>query len=229
MNIFEKTSIKIKTIKKRFILKHKKKIHFYSTSEFDLSSSFDGYNSLGSNVNLICTHIGEYTYLGNGCSFKYSLIGKYVSIGPNVHNLIGRHPTSSFVSTHPIFYSTHPTTGSSFVSENLFDEYKYVDSNNKYCLKIGNDVWIGGNVTILDGITIGNGAIVAAGAVVTKDVPPYSIVAGVPASVIKYRFSTSEISFLESLKWWEKSNEWLAHNSKYFNNIKLLMQNQNGN
>lgn len=60
---------------------------------------------------------------------------------------------------------------------------------------IGNDVWIGLNATILDGVTIGDGAIVAAGAVVTKDVPPYAVVAGVPAKIIKYRFTESQIDF----------------------------------
>ena len=69
---------------------------------------------------------------------------------------------------------------------------------------IGNDVWIGLNATILDGVTIGDGAIVAAGAVVTKDVPPYAVVAGVPAKIIKYRFTESQIDFLLKFRWWEK-------------------------
>ncbi len=89
-------------------------------------------------------------------------------------------------------------------------------------LKIGNDVWIGANVLILDGVTIGNGAIIAAGAVVTKDVPPYAVVGGVPAKIIKYRFNKEEIDFLEQLKWWEKDEKWLTEYGKYFNNVELL-------
>ena len=72
---------------------------------------------------------------------------------------------------------------------------------------IENDVWIGNDVSIKPGVTIGNGAVVAAHAVVTKDVPPYAIVGGVPAKIIKYRFPPEVISELLKLKWWEYSTE----------------------
>jgi acetyltransferase-like isoleucine patch superfamily enzyme len=87
--------------------------------------------------------------------------------------------------------------GTTFVNENVFDE--------SIPVKIGNDVFIGANVTILDGIIIGNGAVIGAGAVVTKNVPPYAIVVGVPAKIIKYRFSTSQIEKLQMIKWWDSS------------------------
>ena len=69
---------------------------------------------------------------------------------------------------------------------------------------IGNDVWIGANVTTLQGVSIGDGAVVAAGAVVVKDVPPYAIVGGNPAKVLKYRFDEDVITHLLALKWWER-------------------------
>ncbi len=75
---------------------------------------------------------------------------------------------------------------------------------------IGNDVWIGQNAVIMDGVHVGDGAIVAAGAVVTKDVPPYAIVGGVPARVIKYRFDAGTIKELSELKWWELSDGEIA-------------------
>lgn len=101
----------------------------------------------------------------------------------------------------------------------LFGEYSdYVDLDYKkqfialnnrkekidkqFNVEIGNDVWIGENVIILSGVTIGNGAVVAAGAVVTKDVPAYSIVAGVPAKILKYRFDKETCEKLEKTQWW---------------------------
>ena len=74
-------------------------------------------------------------------------------------------------------------------------------------VSIGNDVWIGHNVIIVGNVTIGNGAVLAAGSVVTKDVPPYTIVGGVPAKEIKKRFSDSVIQEIEALKWWDKPEE----------------------
>jgi hypothetical protein len=68
---------------------------------------------------------------------------------------------------------------------------------------IGNDVWIGGGVIVLQGTTIGDGAVIAAGAVVTRDVAPYAVVAGVPARVLKYRFSPEQVEYLLRLRWWD--------------------------
>ena len=74
---------------------------------------------------------------------------------------------------------------------------------SKGMITIGNDVWIGGNVTIMRRVTIGDGAIIAAGAVVVKDVPAYSIVGGIPARIIKYRFDETIIKRLLNIQWWE--------------------------
>ena len=82
---------------------------------------------------------------------------------------------------------------------------------------IKNDVWIGSHVLLLEGITIGDGAIIAAGAVVTKDVPPYSIVGGVPAKIIKKRFDDDTIRQLLELDWWSKPIDEIE---SLFNNFK---------
>jgi acetyltransferase-like isoleucine patch superfamily enzyme len=112
------------------------------------------------------------------------------------------------ISTHPIFYSPSWHSSISFVEKQYYEEFVQTI--------IGSDVWIGANVTILDGIKIGCGAIVAAGAAVTKDIPDYAIVGGVPAKIIKYRFSKEEIELLLSLKWWDCSYEKLKKYSHIF-------------
>ena len=77
---------------------------------------------------------------------------------------------------------------------------------------------------IKDGITVGDGVVIGTGAVVTKDVPPYAIVGGVPAKVIKYRFSREIIDKLLEIRWWEKDNEWIEHHSYLFSKENLSLQ-----
>ncbi len=77
---------------------------------------------------------------------------------------------------------------------------------------VGNDVWIGQDVVIKGGVKIGDGAVIGARSVVTRDVPPYAVVAGVPAKVIKYRFEQEKIDFLEKLQWWNWTPEEIYQN-----------------
>ena len=146
-------------------------------------------------------HIGKYTYINSG--FIYSCwIGKFCSIGHNVSIGPGEHWVDR-VSTFPV---NNIVCGVKDPSE--FKPGKIT--------KIGNDVWIGNNAVILQGKTVGDGAIVAAGAVVTKDVPPYAIVAGVPARIIKYRFDNETIEKLLQLGWWDKDIIWIKENIALF-------------
>lgn len=100
-----------------------------------------------------------------------------------------------------------------FFEEWGLDRNDVADSwDNKGDIIIGNDVWIGYEAVILSGVTIGDGAIIGARAVVTRDVPPYTIVGGVPAKAIKKRFSEATIAFLLRLQWWNWSKEKIAEN-----------------
>lgn len=102
------------------------------------------------------------------------------------------------------------------IFQNFFKEKRNDEFVSKGDIVIGNDVWIGANAIVLSGVTVGDGSIVAAGAVVTKDVPPYSIVAGNPAKVVKYRFSEEIVAALGQVKWWDWPDEKLKRNRSFF-------------
>jgi len=143
--------------------------------------------------------IGKYSYTGPNCIIQNTTIGNYCSIANDVMCGLGNHPLDSF-STSPLFYrKDNPLKVEITEDKDLSFEYKPIT--------IGNDVWIGAKATILDGVTIDNGAVVAAGAVVSKDVPPYAIVAGVPAKIIRYRFDIEKIEALNASEWWNKEPE----------------------
>ena len=156
----------------------RRKIRLGRCSKISFSSVFEGYNRIGKNT-LFSGHIGYASYIGNNCHIVAD-IGKYCCIAPRVVTVRGSHPIRDWVSVHPAFFSTAKQCGMTFVNENKYSE-------NKSRVVIGNDVWIGDSTILMDGITIGDGAVIGAGSVVTQDVAPYSIVAGVPARVIKSR------------------------------------------
>ena len=185
----------------------------------------EGNNWIGDGVYIQNTKLGYGSYVGINSHVEYVKIGKYVSIGPRfIAETLGNHPTNTIVSTHPAFYSNHVTINFTYVKDNKFEEYEYCNQQKDYMIDIGNDVWIAADVKILAGVTIGDGAIVAAGAVVTCDVPPYAIVGGIPARVIKYRFSNEQIEWLLDLKWWNKDLQWIMNYADGFENINKLRE-----
>lgn len=128
--------------------------------------------------------IGRWTYLRRDVFVDdYTEIGRYCSIANDVIIAASEHPITNF-STHPISYDVENYPGK---------ETKTI---------IGNDVWLGTRAIIKKGVKIGDGAVVASGAIVTKDVPPYAVVAGVPTKIIKYRFDDEIIEKLLDLQWW---------------------------
>lgn len=189
------------------------KIGFGSTV---INSSFGDYNKLSDYINLKHCSLGDYSYVSRNTNIARTKIGKFCSIGPNCEIGLGKHPSSQFVSTHPIFYSTNKQSGINFSNENYFEEFDEIS--------IGNDVWIGANVIINDGVTISDGAIVAAGSVVTKDIPPYAIAGGIPSKVIKYRFNENEIKNIMMTKWWDYDSAYLKENFKSFHNIDTFLK-----
>lgn len=208
----------------------KRNIYISKNAMIGLNTKFlDGYNKIMDKSQILDSEIGIGSYIQRDCFFYKCKIGKWCSIGSNVRVVIGNHPTSNFVSTNPVFYSNRFKSMFDFNlrCENDFKEFSYTDSNNKWFVEIGNDVWIGENVTILNGIKIGDGAVIAAGSVVTKDVPEYAIVGGVPAKIIKYRFTEEQIKKLIKIKWWDNDLIWIKKYSKNFNNINSFLEEYN--
>ncbi|NKF08517.1 CatB-related O-acetyltransferase [Clostridium gasigenes] len=147
--------------------------------------------------------IGDYTYVHNNTMIVSGTIGKFCSIAFNCQIGMWQHPTN--------YISTSPKT---YANSNIFG-FKHIWEHTNGP-SVGNDVWIGSNAVISRGVTIGDGAIVGANAVVTKDIPPYAIVAGVPAKVIKYRFDEETIDLLLKYKWWDMEKEELLSLKSFF-------------
>lgn len=162
---------------------------------------FESPVTLGSTAIHSSTAIGAYTYLRGGVIGSLRSIGRFCSVAPGVEIGPGNHPTD-FLSTHPFQYGA--SAFSFWPKFRDFDHGKLTVPSEviKSAPVIGHDVWIGANCFIARGVTIGDGAVIAAGSVVTKDIAPYAVAGGVPAKVLRMRFSDEIIEKLIQLRWW---------------------------
>lgn len=160
--------------------------------------------------------LGDYSYVGIGSTLHNTTIGKYCSIADKLVSGLPNH-SLSLLSTSPLFTMKANGTHHSWTNEELY----YTAPN----VKIGNDVWIGYGVTIVNNVTVGDGAVIAAGSVVTKDVPPYAIVGGVPAKTIRYRFDEEVCKILLELEWWNFPEDILKVNIHLFQQDKITVDN----
>jgi acetyltransferase-like isoleucine patch superfamily enzyme len=179
--------------------------------EFEvIDSNLEGYNYLFGKGRLVKSKLGRFTYIQYGSNISNTNIGRFCCIGPNVLIAHGEHPTG-LLSMHPLFYeSSYIREIPSLTERPLFNSHKEVN--------IGSDVWIGANCYIRDGVTIGDGAVIGTGAVVTKDIPPYSIAVGIPATIIKMRYDEELVKNLLEVKWWNWEISRIFENKEFFQN-----------
>ena len=158
--------------------------------------------------------MGRYSYVGSYTHITDSEIGNFCSIGGNCGIGGGMHPLN-YASTSPVFLQGRNILGKNFA------KIQYQPSKK---VLIGNDVWIGECVYIMPGVTIDDGAVIGTHAVVTKDVEPYSVVAGVPAKEIRKRFDTEMIDSLREIQWWNWTEDKLEKYGELFNDPQALIQ-----
>jgi chloramphenicol O-acetyltransferase type B len=184
-------------MRRRHIAKSLLGFHAHPATYATKDSIFEDYVSLHRDTRIYSSHIGRATYIA-GATVSNASINKFCSIGPGSRLGLAKHPIDH-LSTHPAFYSDGNQTRLRLVE----NANEFVETHK---LNIGNDIWIGADCLIMSGITIGDGSVIGAGSIVTKDVLPYSIVAGNPAKLIKYRFDATTIALLLKLQWWNRSD-----------------------
>ena len=199
----------------------RRQVCLHWSCRLEKSCSFEG-NNLISRGCSFGGRMGRFSYIGDN-SRIWGNVGRFTSIGPDVDIAVGRHPVKQWGSTSPAFFSPIPRAGKCFADRELFPEYKYADPETRAHVVIGSDVWIGAHCLLIGGVTIGDGAVILAGAVVTKDVPPYAIVGGVPAKILDWRFTPEQIERLMQLKWFDRPVEWIEAHADRFEDVDKLL------
>ncbi|WP_124059467.1 chloramphenicol acetyltransferase [Vaginisenegalia massiliensis] len=157
--------------------------------------SFGHYCEVGEYNWLDRAHFEDMAYTGQFCFIQNAQIGRFANIAANVR--IG--PTNHPYHRPSLHHFTYRPSMYGWADQ---EDLAFFEHRHQQITRIGEDTWIGHGAIVMNNLTVGRGAIVAAGAVVTKDVPAYAIVAGVPAKIIKYRYSAEEIKGLEATQWW---------------------------
>ena len=203
----------MKQLLKRWVLrlKWRGKLQLEQGCDIALQAQFEGMNKIYSHSSFGGI-LGYGSYIGHHSSLT-AKIGRFCSISNHVICNHGIHPFQApFATTSPCFFSLRKQNGATFATQQMFTECKTINNKGLFDCEIGNDVWICEGVFINGGIHIADGAVVLAHAVVTKDVPPYAIVGGVPAKIIGYRYDEATIKWLLNVQWWNNPIVWFrAH------------------
>ncbi len=178
------------------------------------ASTLGRYTEVGPRTKLLEVEMGDYSYVVNDSDIAYAHIGKFCSIAAMTRLNPGNHPTWRASQSHFLYRASTYFPGEE-------DEVDFFQWRRDQRLTMGHDVWIGHGAVVLAGRSIGTGAVVAAGAVVSKDVPPYAIVAGVPARLVKWRFPEDIAARLQALGWWDWTHEQLRAALPDFRNLPI--------
>jgi len=177
-------------------------------------STLGAWTSVGPRTSMAETVFGDYSYVVNDSSIIYSEIGKFCSIAAHTRINPGNHPMERPALHHFTYRSLSYQLGAD-------DDAAFFDWRRAHKVTMGHDVWIGHGAVILPGVTIGTGAAVGAGAVVSKDVPAYAVVAGVPARTIRFRFDENTQQALLRIAWWDWSRDQLSAALPDFRNLGI--------
>lgn len=177
------------------------------------SSQVDRTSKLESGTLFYYSNMDRHSFCGYDCEIAYADIGSFTSIANEVVIGGGRHPLE-WVGMSPVFYQGRDSVKAKFATHSREPVPR---------TRIGHDVWIGRSAILLAGVGIGDGAVVGAGSVVTQPVPPYAIVAGNPARLIRYRFDETVIERLLKVQWWTMDERKLHELGPLFNDVEKFL------
>ncbi|MER3482328.1 MAG: chloramphenicol acetyltransferase [Meiothermus sp.] len=184
-------------------------------------SQLGSWTQVAEGAQLVESRLGDYSYVMEHVQAIYTTIGKFCSIASYVRLNPGNHPLERPSSHHFTYRSAQYELGE--------DDLAFFRWRRENLVSIGHDVWIGHNATVLPGVRVGNGAAIGAGAIVTKEVEPYTVVAGVPAKPVRRRFSPHLAERLEALAWWDWPHERLrARLGDFRGNVEAFLEKYEG-
>ena len=174
-------------------------------------STFGAYCEVGARTKVSECSFGDYSYIVSDADIIYATVGKFCSIAAHTRINPGNHPLERVALNHFTYRSSAYGLGE--------DDAEFFQWRRDHHITLGHDVWIGHGAILLPGVSVGHGAAIGAGAVVSKDVPPFAIVVGVPGRVLRYRFAPDIIAALERIAWWDWPHERLAEGLQDFRHM----------